>query len=39
MNRLLAWTLALLVVLLTAASAHSAPTRLGGAGGSALTVD
>lgn len=31
--------LALLVVLLTPASANSAPTRLGGTGGSALTVD
>ena len=39
MNRLIACTLALLVVLLTPASANSAPTRLGGTGGSALTVD
>ena len=39
MNRLIAGTLALLVVLLTPASANSAPTRLGGTGGSALTVD
>ena len=31
--------LALLLVLLTPASANSAPTRLGGTGGSALTVD
>ena len=30
MNRLIACTLALLVVLLTPASANSAPTRLGG---------
>lgn len=35
MNRLIACTLALLVVLLTPASANSAPTRLGGTGGSA----
>ena len=33
MNRLIACTLALLVVLLTPASANSAPTRLGGTGG------
>ena len=39
MNRLIACTLALLLVLLTPASANSAPTRLGGTGGSALTVD
>ena len=39
MNRLIACTLALPLVLLTPASANSAPTRLGGTGGSALTVD
>lgn len=32
MNRLIACTLALLLVLLTPASANSAPTRLGGTG-------